>query len=390
MFQRTRPFESTRRRGAVVAMVVVSLVLLVGMATMTIDVGMLYRARAEAQASADAAAMAGAMRLIDPDRLKGTPNMSEEIVLARSTAAEYAALNEVVNDGPQVDQTSDILVGRLNNPWDPSESLSFNDPNNYNTVRVLVRRDDVRNGPIDLFFAGIFGRNTADITAEAFATLHQGVSGFRPTNDDNSQVLPLALHVDAWNDLLDGTFTSGDNWSYDEESKTLGGGQDEINELNLYPGGGTGQLPPGNFGTIDIGGSGNSTADLGRQILHGISPEDIAALGTDFVLGPDGTIDLNGDTGLSAAIKNELSAVVGQPKVIPLFSEVNGPGNNATFTIVGFAGVRILDVKLTGSMNSKRVIIQPASVIDSTAVPPAPGTSPGPGGFAYGPVELIR
>jgi len=47
---------------------------------------------------------------------------------------------------------------------------------------------------------------------------------------------------------------------------------------------------------------------------------------------------------------------------------VSGNGNNSHYVVVGFAGVRIMYVKLTGSMSSKKVIVQPALVIDGTAI----------------------
>ena len=46
----------------------------------------------------------------------------------------------------------------------------------------------------------------------------------------------------------------------------------------------------------------------------------------------------------------------------PIFRSVSGPGNNATYTIVKFVGVRVMDVRLTGSMSSKQVTVQPAVV----------------------------
>lgn len=377
-----------RRRGAVAALVVVSLVVLLGMAALTIDVGMMYRARAEAQASADSAALAGALRLLDSDRLTGSPSMSEIIEAARTTAAQYAAMNEVVNSGPQVDLSSDVLVGRLENPWNPNENLSFGDPNQYNTVRVLVRRNEASNGPIQLFFAGILGRSTADVSAEAFATLNDEITGFRPNDQSgNSNVLPFALHEDDWTALLSGAFSVGDNWSFDPTTGTVSAGADGINELDLFP---EVDLPSGNFGTVDIGGSNNSTSDLSRQIREGISPQDIAALGFDLVLGSDGTLTLNGNTGISAGTEDDLKSIVGLPRTIPLFRSVANPGNNAQFVIVGFAGIVILDVKLTGSLSKKRVMIQPAFVVDSTAVVGGPGDVAGSGDFVYRPVELVR
>ena len=41
-----------------------------------------------------------------------------------------------------------------------------------------------------------------------------------------------------------------------------------------------------------------------------------------------------------------------------------GPGNNATYTVVKFVGIRVVDVKLTG--NPKHVYIQMAPFSDQT------------------------
>jgi len=47
-------------------------------------------------------------------------------------------------------------------------------------------------------------------------------------------------------------------------------------------------------------------------------------------------------------VKDELASIVGKPRIIPIFDSVSGPGNNASYEIVAFAVVRIMDVKLTG------------------------------------------
>jgi len=118
------------------------------------------------------------------------------------------------------------------------------------------------------------------------------------------------------------------------------------------------------------------TVSLGATFNNSSSSESgFAILGTEgslvfhggqLTLGADGTVILNGDTGISAGFKDELDFIKGNPRTIPLYSTVSGPGNNAMFTIVKFAGIRILDVKLTGS--PKYVTVQPAFVIDSTVV----------------------
>jgi len=87
-------------------------------------------------------------------------------------------------------------------------------------------------------------------------------------------------------------------------------------------------------------------------------------------------------------MKDELASIAGQPRIIPLFSNVSGPGNNAQYTITGFAGIRILDVKLTGKMSSKRVIVQPARVQLYGGIPASDDTPTSY--FIYSPVWLVR
>jgi hypothetical protein len=253
---------------------------------------------------------------------------------------------------------------------------------------VRVRRDEIRNGPIDLFFAAVFGHLTSEVSAEAWATFKDGVVGYHPTDQTgNADLLPFALHRDSWNNLLDGVFTSGDNYAYDSATGAVSPGSDGVPELNLYPGGGAGQLPPGNFGTVDIGPNDNSTADLSRQIRYGVSAEDLAVFGGDLVLGADGTLELTGETGLSGAVSNDLQSIIGLPRAIPIFSSVAGPGNNSVFTVVGFVGIRVMYVKLTGSMSTKKVLIQPAYVVDDSVITDA---GAGPSYFVYKPVYISR
>jgi hypothetical protein len=161
-------------------------------------------------------------------------------------------------------------------------------------------------------------------------------------------------------------------------------GSDGVKECNLYPQG-TGS--PGNRGTVDIGSSNNSTADIARQIVYGISPSDLAYMGGELKFDTSGKLYLNGDTGISAGVKDELASIIGKPRIIPIFQSVTGPGNNASYTIVAFAGVRITNVKLTGSMSSKNVMIQPCKlIVTGGIVNPGAQTS----WFVTSPAWLVR
>ncbi|HOA75533.1 MAG TPA: TadG family pilus assembly protein [Phycisphaerae bacterium] len=397
-----------RRRGAAAAAVAVTGTVLIAFAALAIDMGVFYNTRIEAQRSADAGALAGAWKLLGDERVKGATGVATLVDQARQAAAEVAGLNEVFKAGPQVDLNvanaagGDIILGRLDNPSNLAEPLATAvDPSEFNSVSVLVRRDNVRNGPIPFFFGQIFGFRNKDMSARAVATARNTIAGYRVTNKTgNAQLLPFTVHVDAWNGLLNGTVTTGDNFRYDPVTKTVSPGSDGIYEINMYPGAGNGQgngkkpkessdgqLPPGNFGTVDIGAANNSTADISRQIRYGISAADLAHLGGELRFNNDGKIYLNGDTGLSAAVKDDLEAIKGQPRAIPLFTHVSGPGNNATYTIVAFAGIRVMDVKLTGSMSSKAVIVQPAVVVDDAVIVEDVNV---PSYFVYYPPSLVR
>lgn len=379
--------RNPRRRGAVAALVLVTIFVLLGFAALTVDVGLIYNTRAELQRTADAAALAGALRLMDDRRLQGGAYLTEVLENARTETINYVAQNPVGKHSLSVLGT-DLSVGYLSDPTSVTEAMDFSDPTRTNAVSVVVRQDDTINGPVALTFSWLFGKQSSDVSARAAAALMDGIEGFRVTpQTGNAGLMPLSLKQQAWLDLLAGTFTSGDNYAYDPDTGTVSPGSDGVMELNLYPGGGAGQLPPGNFGTVDIGPNNNSTADLSRQIREGVNEADLAFFGGELRLGADGTLQLNGDTGLSAAIKDDLQSIIGEPRTIPLFTTVTGNGNNATFTVVGFAGVRIMYVKLTGSMASKQVIIQPALVVDDAALAgPATGNSY----FVYQPVRLVR
>jgi hypothetical protein len=275
-----------------------------------------------------------------------------------------------------------LVFGEIADLYNYGSEMSTSTPANFNAVRLKVRRDSTLNGETPFFFAKIFGRTSMGLDAEATAGFFRKVRGVQtPADGGNMDVLPYALDWDTWDDLLQGQ--ASDNWRWNAATKTVTSGPDGVLEVNLFPQG-TGS--PGNRGTVDIGGSNNSTADIARQIIHGISPEDLDHHGGSLDLGEDGEMDLNGDTGISAGVKDELAAIKGQPRLIPIFSTVVGPGNNANFTIVHWAGIRIMEVKLTGSMNQKRVIIQPCPMVLSGVIPSTEETSD----YVYSPVVLVK
>jgi Flp pilus assembly protein TadG len=371
-----------RRRGNVLAMTALLMTALIAFLAFAIDLGYLYAVRVELQRSADSAAIAAAWELIDKDGKAGTQTPATLASTASTKASQFAALNQVGKAAPTLG-SGDISVGYIANPANPGDALASTPVGLLpNAVKVRVQRTSNQNGQVPLFFARVLGVDQAALEADATAAYISTFSGFKaPADGSNLNILPFALDEDTWNDLP----TNGlDGWAYNPDSKTVTAGADGVKEVNLYPQG-TGS--PGNRGTVDIGGSNNSTADIARQILYGISAADLAYLGGTLEFDDTGVLHLNGDTGISAGVKDELMSIIGKPRLIPIFRSVVGPGNNADYTIVKFVGIRILDVKLTGSMSTKHVTIQPCNVVAKGGIYRANATTTQ---YVYSPVWLVR
>ena len=73
--------------------------------------------------------------------------------------------------------------------------------------------------------------------------------------------------------------------------------------------------------------------------------------------------------------------------MIPIFSTVSGNGNNAQYTIVKWQGIRIVNVKLTGSMSQKNVMIQVCPFVTKGAIQSSTTVA---SSYVYSPVALVK
>lgn len=343
-----------QRRGsaAVLSVFLIGSLLIVG--AIAIDFAHINTSRSEVKRTADAAAMAGAWELFDGVLEKNTSATIEGDV--GSSASAIAGENKVAAESPTVSADSDIDIGYYHS--DSPNTLDTSDTDEFNAVRVYVRKTEARAAAIPLFFGSITGRPTQSLESYSTAAFFKTIDGFHepPTHSEFLDILPIALDEETWDQVV--AEQTEDKIKY--EDGNIVSGSDGYYECSLYP---TGTGSPGNRGTVDIGGSNNSTSDLRRQILHGISKQDMIDLGKTLKFDSNHELTLNGDTGLSAGIKAQLAQIVGQKRIIPIFKSVTGNGNNATYTIVRFEGVRILGVKLTGPPHKKHLTIQPAKML---------------------------
>jgi Flp pilus assembly protein TadG len=388
--KRNRPTIRQTRKGAISVLAAILAIVLVGMVAFSVDIGYVLSAKEELQRTADASALAACWEY--GQKLgKGSTN-DAAISSARTVAANYATANKVTGNGMTMgantsnDPNGDIVFGYISDFKNSQAAFQTGTTNPVNAVRVRLYKNSDANGEVPYFFARVFGLEGQGLHTEAIAGIVRDIKGFEaPADGGNIDVLPYALDLQTWNSFI--ANSGSDNYTWNATTKTVTSGPDGLVEVNLFPQG-TGS--PGNRGTVDIGGSNNSNSDIARQIVHGISPSDMEALtdsGRSLVFDASGKLDLNGDTGISAGVKDELASIKGQPRAIPIFENVTGNGNNAEYKIVKWQGIRIMAVKLTGSMSQKYVMIQVAPIMASGVVP---STTTGTSSYVFSPVVLVR
>jgi Flp pilus assembly protein TadG len=365
----------TLRRGAVLVSAAMLMVVVMGFMALAMDVGYIMLTRSQLQNAADSAAMAAAWEILD-DRLLHSANAASLRSAAVAVAERYIAQHQA--GGKMLQGTGkNISFGSLT----PSSEFAVQDDCvHWNSVKACVGRTDDNNGPVTLLFAPLIGSKTANVSATAVATFRGDIIGFRPTpKTSRTTVIPFTIDVIAWNLLQKGI--GADNWSYDANGQLVRSGSDGFPELLLFP---SETGAPGNFGTIAIGGGGNTT--LIQQILNGgLTQADLQAYGGELCLdSTTGTLQLSGDTGATTDIMRAAETLTGRAVTISLFSKVQGTGSNSVFTIVGFVGMRVMNVQPTGL--NKHILVQPAVVVDRTAIAGGPNTSAN----VYQPVKLTR
>jgi Flp pilus assembly protein TadG len=163
------PSRTDDRRGAILVLAAVLMIVLLGFVALTVDNGFIQLTRTQLQSAADAAALSGAMELsgtLDPALVR--TNANREIV---QTAAMYRAgeRSSVV-----IDPAKDITFGKY--VWNSSLQKYViqwgNDATPYNVVKVQAMRTTGAGGDnrLPLFFAPAIGSQYASVGAEAIAT----------------------------------------------------------------------------------------------------------------------------------------------------------------------------------------------------------------------------
>lgn len=390
-------------RGAVAVWVAISMTLLFIMLAVAVDVGYMHVTRAELQHAADGVAMAGAWALLN----------GEDVI---DKTQEYAGYNDAASLTSLNLPEDKIIIGYMEDPLDIHSEIDTESEEESNTVEVYMQMDgsDEGNSKLNLLFGPIVGKDQAIIGARARAYATRRIIGFEANNQPgdeggtegesgggelSGQLMPFAISEDYWNEyfsLRNGTSTiTGtygiyrDSYRWDPITREVRSGSDGIREIIIYPD--NNNPLPGNYGTVDIGDSNNSTPDIERQIYYGISAEDIEALpGGQLVLNQYGDgemgIILEADTGISNAIRHPVMGtgnwrdypdLIGESRIFLIYGVPSdtthqdlqqfegtdgsvGQGNTGRYYIKGYVGCTIIHYKHQG--NPKEFILQAVDV----------------------------
>jgi hypothetical protein len=384
----TRVVNRSPRRGAVLPLTAILLVVLLAMVAVSVDVGYVCWTRAELQNAADSAALAGASQLLLP-HVPGSPsatNAGQNVVNKATAQAQRFAGYHRAGGVTLTLPAEDVVVGSFAAgsaavaPWAAGDPLP-------GSVQVTTRRSSAANGPVPLFFGQALGAKSWSGSATATATCNAGastVTGFTASaSGPLPPLLPLAIDATFWNTLVttgkspDGTvhdaFTATAPTSDVPAPSNVSAGADGIPEFtDTFPN----STSPGNFGLISLRNSkATDTPTYSNWILHGPSATDIQSFGASGVQAtPAAPLTVDGGPGVHSALVSDFASIVGQARVVPLFSSYGGNGSNTQYTVVGFAGVAV--VSATGRGSNIDIVLQPMIVISASATV-SPGATTG-------------
>ncbi|MGB5755420.1 MAG: pilus assembly protein TadG-related protein [Acidimicrobiales bacterium] len=304
-----------------IVFVAISLVVMLGMASLVVDLGNGWRTRRALIPATDAAALAAAQDYVNGDNGCG------------GTAGAYLSNNEGAAN----------LVSCV--------------PFQYNADHGRVSVTGTHN--VQTWFAPVIG--LGDYPVDSVSTAVWGppaaVTGLRPIGlcidgsaalqaiVDNPPATPTLIRVDYSKDQPD----------------DCGGGS-----------------IPGNWGTVDFDGGANSNADTKDWVANGYPGEVV--FGNHAVASCGGEPHCyEGDTGALAGLQGELNGLRGSGIffTLPVFNFIENPGANASMHLMGVVRVRLIDFKVNGPEQARffELLVEPGLIT---------GTCCGGGGGAAG------
>lgn len=275
-----------RERGGIAVLVAILMVVLLGFAAISIDVAKLYSERAQLQNGADAAALMVAQKCATNEaRGESDPNCSATSPLA----TDFANMNS--------------LDGRSN-----VKSIDLDKPNRTVQVTTSAQEAGAAANSVSMFFAGVFGFPSAEVTANSSASWGSPAKGKTP--------FPITVSI-----------CQVHGQAGVMQRLQLHGSKNGNDACNYGPSGAT---VPGGFGGLKEDGS-SCSASIDVTATSAGSPGNDAPKTCEKTL--------NGWATDMAAGKDVIM-------LLPIFDGVSGTGDNAVYKLTTIAAFKVQGWKL--------------------------------------------
>lgn len=297
--------------GSVLIIAAVCIVVIMGFAALSVDMGMVLTAESELQNAADAAAFAAVPGLFDEDY-----NASEQ------EAMTFAQLNTCLTQSVLL-SAADIQFGTYDFDQLTFVPAPMGSPSGSNAVRVVAQRSQgSQQGPLPLFFGGALGFGSIDVEASTIAAVDSRITGYDGSAVGN--LLPFVVHT--------------------SQVPPMG------SPFDLYPNHPNAIDPsaPGNFGLLDLNSSNPGTPVLRDWIDYGY-PDGVE-------IPPSGHLFIDGRPGLANTLKSNVQSRIGDTVVVAVHAGVTGSGSNAVYDVMTLLAVEILSV--TGNGTNLKIVVE--------------------------------
>ncbi len=403
------------RRGAVVGLLLMTLVFVSMFLALGVNVIRLRQLQTQLRNVCKASALAGAAELMDEGALYGRPDSRDDQMSARIAACGFGQLNPVdgkrVQLDPNVDNkpTGDIVLGHvdpLGPVGQPIDVATLNSTNGVNTVRITARMSRNVSNRVTLWMGSLVGLTSTDVAVSAQASLDHRVIGFRAEPGVKAPLMPLIAELNAWLEQAEALADAETNdlYTVDPISGAVTAGPDGIPELTFNSGSalaataepalqdtatndGAAEAKAPNDANVEdaakTGAEDDASQSAGRfaalqlfneenlsyiwpvRCREGLSLGDLRDYGGALIAQPGGT-PVGVETTLPEEVPYGLMDVVGQVRAWPL----GEPDGESAWKLTGFAAARIVAVRRLddGSSQDWQIILQPATLASGQAV----------------------
>ena len=366
---RRRPRSNqTDRRGVLVPLVAVALVVVLGCTALVLDRLWLDGVRLELRVAAEAAALAAAGEMAGDELLERDPDLEQCVCRARTAAQKIAAVNVAAGSPVVLDPsaTGDIRFGRLVESGRTGVIQFLESEDEPRSILVMARRMRSRNNPVALFLCGATGTCAADVEAWAEATLDNHVVGLRPFSGVAIPALPLAiLKADgtgqraAWDAQIEAEM-GGDAYSFNAERGEVEDGGDGIPEIILKSRTNSGDPDEINIRLLTFG-----SRSAAQQIRDGWRAEDLSEFGGELRLDGD-PVAMDGTSKIGDEAGQALKRVIGQKRIVLLYDDVAGTALPGSVNCVAAVAGRVMAVRAVDG--GYELTFQPSVLATRTAV----------------------